>query len=91
MSVEKMIFVSDTLFPIVCAVSQECWVQSLTELLTVPRLIDSKFIGHTAETQKYNPIVAVCLHLFLGFLYCILDLSSIQPCNHLEVLMLTRL
>lgn len=91
MSVEKITFVSDTVFPIVCTVSRECWVQSLTELLTIPRLIGSSFIGHTAKTQKYNPIVAVRLHLFLGFLYCILELSSIQPCNHLDVLMLTRL
>lgn len=91
MSVEKITFVSDTIFPIVCAVSQECWVQSLMELLTIPRLIGSRFIGRTAETQKYNPIVAVHLQLFLGFFYRILDLSSIQPCSHLEVLMLTRL
>lgn len=89
MSVEEITFVSDTIFPAVCAVSRECWIQSLTELLTIPRLIGSSFIGHTAKTQKYNPIL--CLHLFWGFLYCILELSSIQPCNHLDVLMLTRL
>lgn len=82
---------SDTIFAIVCTVSRECWVQSLTELLTVPRLIDSRFSGHTSKAQKYNSIAAVHLHLFLGFLYCFLDLSSIQPCNHLEVRMLTRL
>lgn len=56
MSVEKITFVSDTIFPIVCAVSQERWVQSLMELLTIPRLIDSRLLGTLLKHKSTIPL-----------------------------------